>query len=94
MNTTEPQTESLIGQSSSNVGLGVDDDICGLCGQPGADKMALWTGNGIYWPGEERPETELVHAECEHAETERAHAALSQPQRDAVIRAASGGVWP
>jgi hypothetical protein len=35
-----------------------------------------------------------VHAECERAETERAHAALTQPQRDAVIREASGGVWP
>ena len=80
--------------SALNDGLGVDDDICGLCGQPGADKMALWTGGGIYWPGEEKPETELVHAECERAETERAHAALTQPQRDAVIREASGGVWP
>ena len=70
------------------------EDICGLCGQTGADKMALWTGNGIYWPGEEIPGTEFVHAECERAETERAHSALTQPQRDAVVRAASGGVWP
>lgn len=70
------------------------DDICGLCGKAGADKMALWTGGGVYWPGERRPETEMVHAECEHAETARAHAALSQDQRDAVIRSASGGVWP
>lgn len=72
----------------------VDADICGLCGQPGADKMALWTGGGLYWPGEIRPETELVHEYCERAETERAHAALTQAQRDVVIRAASGGVWP
>lgn len=70
------------------------DDICGLCGEPGADKMALWTGGGIYWPGEVRPDSECVHWECEEAETRRAHAALTQPQRDAVIRAASGGVWP
>lgn len=61
------------------------DDICGLCGKPGADKMALWTGGGIYWPGETVPETEMVHQECE--ETERAHAAaaLTQDQRDAVL---------
>ena len=71
-----------------------DDDTCGLCGKPGADKMALWTGGGIYWPGEERPSTRYVHAACEDAECKRAHAALTQDQRDAVIRAASGGVWP
>ena len=70
------------------------DDLCGLCGQLGADKMAMWTGGGIYWPGEIRPDTEFVHAECEEEETRRAHAALSQKQRDAVIRAASGGIWP
>jgi hypothetical protein len=56
--------------------------------------MALWTGGGVYWPGEIRPETELVHAECENAETERAHSELTQAQRDAVIRSVSGGVWP
>lgn len=70
------------------------DDICGLCGEPGADKMARWTGGGIYWPGETKPDTEMVHAECEREETARAHAALSQRQRDQVIRAVSGGVWP
>lgn len=69
------------------------EDRCGLCGDPGADKMARWTGGGIYWPGETRPEGELVHAECERAETARAHAALTQEQRDAVIRSVSGGVW-
>lgn len=72
----------------------MDDDICGLCGEPGADKMALWTGGGVYWPGEIRPETELVHSECEREETARAHAALSQDQRDDVLRSISGGVWP
>lgn len=69
-------------------------DICGLCGKPGADKMALWTGGGIYWPGEIIPETELVHMECENEEQRRAHAALSQPERDAVLRSISGGRWP
>jgi len=72
----------------------VSDDICGLCGKPGADKMALWTGGGIYWPGEEIPETEVVHAECERNETARAHALLTQKQCDAVIREVSGGRWP
>ena len=72
----------------------MDDDICGLCGLPGADKMALWTGGGVYWPGEIRSETETVHAECEVAETVRAHAMLSQKQRDATLRSISGGVWP
>jgi hypothetical protein len=61
------------------------EDICGLCGLPGADKMARWTGGGVYWPGEIRPETEVVHAECEHMETARAHAALSPKQREAII---------
>ena len=68
-----------------------DMTICGLCGRPGADKWALWTGGGIYWPGEIRPETELVHAECEQAETARAHAALTQKQRDDVLRSIDGG---
>ena len=69
----------------------VSDDICGICGQPGADKMALWTGGGVYWPGEFRPDTELVHQYCEQAETARAHAALTQEQRDAVLRSIRGG---
>ena len=50
----------------------MSEDICGLCGQPGADKMARWTGNGFYWPGERRSETEYVHGECEDAERSRA----------------------
>lgn len=58
-----------------------NEDICGLCGKPGADKMALWTGGGLYWPGEIRPDSELVHHECEREETERAHAELSDSER-------------
>lgn len=68
-----------------------NDDICGLCGEPGADKMALWTGGGIYWPGETVPDTEFVHQECEQEETARAHAALSQGQRDEVLAAIRRG---
>ena len=66
-------------------------DPHGLCGEPGADKMALWTGGGVYWPGEQQSETEFVHAECEREETRRAHAALSQEQRRLVLRNLGSG---
>jgi len=62
-----------------------DDDICGLCGEPGADKMAAWTGGGVYWPGEERPDSELVHHSCEREERGRAYAALSPEERAAFL---------
>lgn len=38
-----------------------DEDICGLCGLPGADKIP----HPIHWPQERVPDTDLVHAECE-----------------------------
>ena len=57
-------------------------DICGLCGLPGADKMA----SPNHWPGERVPDSELVHAECEEAECGRAHAALSDKQRQDFLR--------
>ena len=60
-------------------------DICGYCGEPEADKMALWTGSGLYWPGEFVPESELVHAECENEETQRAHSALTPGQRNLFL---------
>lgn len=62
-----------------------DEDICGLCGLPGADKIP----HTNYWPGERRPDTGLVHAECEQEECGRAHAELSDVQRAAVIRSIS-----
>ena len=46
-----------------------DDDRCGLCGQPGADKVA----HPRYWPGETVPDGQFVHAQCEREECERAH---------------------
>ncbi|MGB9154386.1 MAG: hypothetical protein WCD70_15005 [Alphaproteobacteria bacterium] len=54
-----------------------DEDICGLCGKPGADKMP----HPLHWPGEQEPDTDLVHAECEQEECGRAHAELSDEQR-------------
>ena len=36
-----------------------DDDICGLCGEPGADKFK----HPIHWPGEWIPDGKFVHAE-------------------------------
>ena len=38
-----------------------DPDVCGLCGEPGADKIP----HPHYWPTETRPDTEFVHATCE-----------------------------
>ena len=54
------------------------DDICGYCGEAGADKMALWTGGGLYWPGEFVPDTEMVHSKCEEEETKRARCFISK----------------
>ncbi len=61
-------------------------DICGLCGEPGADKMAIKTGGGVYWPGEVVPDTDMVHQECEREETQRAFDQLTESQRDACLR--------
>lgn len=58
-----------------------DDDICGLCGEPGADKLP----HPVYWPGERVPNTDLVHAECEQEECSRAHAALTDRERQAFL---------
>jgi hypothetical protein len=62
--------------------LDADVDICGLCGEPGADKYA----HPIHWPGEKIPDSPLVHAECESAECGRAHAALNDRQRREFLR--------
>lgn len=59
-----------------------DDDICGLCGEPGADKIP----HPVRWPGERAPETDLVHEACEDAECGRAHSELSGKQREAFLR--------
>jgi len=58
------------------------DDICGLCGQLGADKLP----HPIHWPDEQIPENKYVHAECEEEECRRAHARLSDKEREAFLR--------
>ena len=57
-------------------------EICGLCGEYGADKYA----HPLHWPGEKIPAGEFVHAECEAAECRRAHAALTDKQRREFLR--------
>lgn len=57
-------------------------DICGLCGDPGADKVP----HPHYWPGELRPDTEYVHRDCEDAEQSRAHSCLTDAQRERFLR--------
>ncbi len=59
-----------------------EDDICGLCYEPGADKYA----HPCHWPGEEGPDGPLVHQECEQEECRRAHAELSDDERARFLR--------
>lgn len=59
-----------------------DGDICGLCGNHGADKIP----HPVYWPGEREPGTDYVHADCERAERERAQAALTKDERERFLR--------
>jgi hypothetical protein len=59
-----------------------EDDICGLCGLPGADKIA----HPAHWPGEQVPNGPLVHAACEDEECRRAHALLTDNQRRDFLR--------
>lgn len=59
-----------------------EEDICGLCGEPGADKMA----HPIHWPGERIPNGPCVHAECEEEECKRAHSLLSDFDRQRFLR--------
>jgi len=59
----------------------VQEDICGLCGEGGADKVP----HPHYWPNEERPTTDIVHALCEQEECRRAHAELTEDQLRAAL---------
>lgn len=78
----------VIEKYDSSESLIVNDtsDICGLCGQPGADKIP----SPVHWPGERIPDTELVHAECEDEECKRAHSCLTPKQRQATLDGISG----
>ena len=58
-----------------------EDDICGLCGLPGADKIS----QPVYWPQERRPDTDLVHAECEREECERASILCQGREREEFL---------
>ena len=60
-----------------------EDDICGFCSQPGADKIP----HPVRWPGEESAGTRYVHATCEDAECHRAHSLLTDKQRADFLRA-------
>lgn len=59
-----------------------DQDICGFCGLPGADKIP----HPVRWPGEDSAGTELVHSDCENAECRRAHSLLTDKQRAGFLR--------
>lgn len=61
---------------------GPQEDTCGFCGQPGADKIP----HPIRWPGEKSAGTEFVHSECEQEECRRAHAELSDEQRKQFLK--------
>jgi hypothetical protein len=58
------------------------EDICGFCGLPGADKYP----HPIRWPDENSAGTELVHAACEQAECARASALCQGKARDDFLR--------
>ncbi|MCA9340283.1 MAG: hypothetical protein KDA17_05195 [Candidatus Saccharibacteria bacterium] len=59
-----------------------DTDICGLCGEPGADKIP----HPVYWPGERRPGSEFVHADCEDMACIEAWGLLSETEREMFLR--------
>jgi hypothetical protein len=60
----------------------IEEDICGLCGKPGADKIA----HPIHWPGEQIPDGKYVHSECEDAACKEAHELLTDKQRESFLR--------
>lgn len=76
-----PEPELGEGGAPNDVTGEVEEDICGLCGEPGADKIP----HPVHWPGEAVPDGDLVHADCEQEECRRAHAALTDEQRRAFL---------
>lgn len=65
-----------------------DDDICGICGKPGADKIP----HPCHWPGEQLPETKYVHADCEKDECKRAFECLSSEDVTACLGQIRNGI--
>lgn len=59
-----------------------NEDICGFCGLPGADKVP----HPIRWPQENCAGTDFVHAECESAECARASALCQGKEREDFLR--------
>lgn len=57
-------------------------DVCGFCNLPGADKIP----HPVRWPGEQAPGSEYVHRECEEEECQRAHATLTDKEREQFLR--------
>ena len=45
-----------------------DENVCSLCGKPGADKIP----HPMHWPTERCSENKYVHADCEKMECEQA----------------------
>ncbi len=58
------------------------EDICGLCGKSGADKVH----HPCYWPTELKPGTKNVHSECEQEECKWAYAEFYREVGDEGIR--------
>ena len=65
------------------------EDICGLCGEPGADKEP----HPCHWPGEQVPDPYLVHAECEREECARAHREFWNRVGESGVRDFLRGTW-
>jgi len=73
----EGKTDNADSPDAAAIAGNCADALCGLCGEPGADKVP----HPVYWPGERRPGGAWVHAVCEDEECRRAHAALSDEER-------------
>lgn len=58
------------------------EDICGLCGNMGADKIP----HAKHWPGERIPDTWLVHSDCEAEECHRAYLLMTDKQRHDFLK--------
>ncbi len=59
-----------------------EEDICGLCGLPGADKIP----HPIRWPHEQAPGAPYVHAECEREECAMASAMCQGKSRREFLK--------